>query len=217
MGRHVVLRDGALSVCKHSEAPEAEIRLEPGTKVDQGDEGSFELRLSPPGMRAAVFELASEKEKRDWLRALSGAIVRSSDPPSATGSIGIVRADARPPAVPAQATNPTDARAAIAACHRRAREAGASDLSHRTEPLGASARRTFHAHCLAAAARVSAEPVVPTGTELRPARLPTPQESGHRYLRFDRSFAHGLGHELLVYNLGVSGAPLPVLARASPC
>ena len=67
-------------------------------------------------------------------------------------------------------------------------------------PLTRKVRRRFLDRCAAAAPTDTAVSTAPVSTRLsiRPAAA-----TGRRYLRFDRSFAHGLGHEVLVHNLGV--------------
>ena len=221
--RFVSIGDGRLSVCKRSSLPEVELTLGAGSvasalgssaKASMG----FSVRVRSAGVggtraQVAVLQLSSEAERAAWLSALARSGVATQGA-SATAASTLPK-DAiewSPPPPPtaqsttAEAGGDSDSHAATLACHRRAIAFGADALSHRVQPLSIQRRLDFVARAAAAAAAaatVTNDGPRPGAVERLRLALPNPEASGHRYLAFERSFAHGLGHELLVYNLGV--------------
>ena len=87
-----------------------------------------------------------------------------------------------------------------AACQRRALAAGAHTLKHKAEPADVARRGSFAASCAAAVAHLEGSRAEPLEAY---RRIPQPRESDSRFLLVDRSFTHGLGHEVLVYNVAL--------------
>ena len=219
--RFVSIGDGRLSVCKRSSSPAVELTLGAGSvastlgssaKASMG----FSVRVRSAGdggtrAQEAVLQLSSEAERAAWLSALarSGVAIRGASA-AAAATLPDDAFEGSPPPTPtarsttAEAGGDSDSHAATLACHRRAIAFGADALSHRVQPLSIQRRLDFVARAAAAAAAaVTNDGPRPGAVERLGLALPDPAVSGHRYLAFERSFAHGLGHELLVYNLGV--------------
>ena len=217
-----------------------------------GGGGTFRIRVRA-AERSAVLQLSSDAQANEWFQTLraqaatpqSALVATAFDP---TGFPGTSQGARQPLTTTASVSAPlltttaiaqtrqstvrggseiTISPELIAACHRRALNYGARPLSHHALALRSDQRRAFHTQCIAAAASGSArvgEGSMPT-QGASAASIPTPAVSEGAYLRFDRSFAHGLGHEALVYNLGVRMAtevtvhrpiPLPYMHRPIP-
>jgi hypothetical protein len=225
--RTVSAGDGRLSICKRSRDPELQLRLAPTTSVSKQDSGSsaFQLRVQPAGDRATVLQFTSAGQRDEWAQALlrtaasegATAAVRASNHATATSDAPTIAADAVSPTVAGGDRDASAQSASIATCHQRAIQHGAHQLSHTAALLTRQRRRRFNATCAAAfeanrlAARAHGNGGEPPGKSSPPPlkgaqvvhAVPSLTATGGRYLRFDRTFAHGLGHEVLVHNLGV--------------
>ena len=239
---------GTFCLCKRGTVADIELHLGPGAAtVGQsgrfdGDGGAevYELKLQPIGKRAQLVRLATATQLQDWLKALArvptdptGGVAWQSrrqatgasptDPSSMLPAAPAIISSTRAHAASVDSTT-----SAAAACHRRAFRFGAHPLRHTAAALTTAGRTSFAAQCTSEAAATATtgasvdEDATTRGASPR-FSLPSPATTGGRYLRFDRSFAHGLGHEALVHNLGVRVAralnltllfePLPLHTR----
>ncbi|KAL1524606.1 hypothetical protein AB1Y20_019495 [Prymnesium parvum] len=202
--RTVVLRNASLAICKRGHPAESEAALDPAalgvrmgaptadgvhririlsargaTLALLGVEGAAEAQVAPPAAPASPPASPPPRPAQRWARALRSLHQR---PP--------------PAAIAAPADEGSEA------CHRRVLRAGAHALHHHAAPASVPTRGAFAAAC----ARESARPPAHAdgGAEERAAAAaPGVVQAGRRYLVLDRSFTHGLGHEILVYNLGL--------------
>ena len=207
--------DGRLSLCKRSTTPDLEVQLSRASVW--GSSRAHQLHLQPTSgsssSKPLLIQLGSTEQLAGWTQALrqwadgvggDGSSARSggdgdgSDRPSE--SRGTLATATTVSATAAAAVNaPSTAR-----CHQWAISQGAHALNHKADPLSEDGRRRFASACVAAAAKRGGG-----GEGTRPqllqqiTSLPSATQSGSRYLLFDRKFAHGLGHEALVLNLGI--------------
>ena len=193
-----------------------------GGQVD----GVHRIRLrSASGEALAVLGAESEVERQAWLRALGGLLpggppaaprgtAEAGRAPTTAVAAPSVPAEAQPTASTSDTSRPTARASPVravpdpaetaelvrrrAACQQHAVALGAHSLHHQAQPLAVVRRGQFAANCAVASGRVGREalpfPGEATG-EPRPA-IPRPRESDSRFLLVDRSFTHGLGHEV---------------------
>ena len=221
--RTVSIGERRLSICKRSQSPEYELSLYSGmtaAPLPASGSDSYLLCVRRSAGDAAgeatqvVIQLSSAAERAAWLRALVQSGV--GPPPSALSTAPLQRAGA----VESDGTEGASVeREATRACHQRALAFGAEPIAHRVRQLTRERRRHVCARAEAAASSAAGQSQLergPTGAAPGPLlELPSPTASGFRFLSFERGFAHGLGHEFLVYNLGARRTP-PRTPSASP-
>ena len=183
------------------------------------------MELGSPSERAAwLTALAATGVGSGGVGAGGGVEARATSSASAVAfEAPALAAPAAEPPASVDRASAAAASLAVGACHKRAIAFGAHRLAHRVAPLSMAEKQSFAARCVAvsralppsrAADPAAADPAAADAASGLPAplppafseqspRVPSPRQSGGRYLRVDRSFAHGLGHEVLVYNLAV--------------
>jgi hypothetical protein len=138
--------------------------------------------------------------------ALRAATPRRGAVPVSVAVPALARAPTPRPEPPAEMPPPPrrslSPEEAFRVCRVAAKRRGAKALKHQAELL--DPRQVAKAMAACEVARAPGQRQASPPVAVPPVLvLPPPEETGQRYLLVDRSFCHGLGHEALVYNVGL--------------